>query len=1274
MQKRNKKVILIFCLSLTIIILLPIIAYFASQSSYFLDFTRKSIITQVNKQINGRIDIADLEGNIFQQLTLSNISLFLNEDEVISLNELKLNYDLRGILQKKIIISSVLISDLKIKLHQDEEGVWDLTKLAKTQKYSVIDSTNIDKSASAWQVELVSFILSNAKVDISGVNLPEQYPQEILISQINSQASLGQEVNWLVSNTQIAIQPQNITLSLKDLKGNNKLAFSLAQLDISSPKSLIHLSGDMGNNPYRHASLNFKANPIDLSEVKIWLPDFPLEGNPTLIGEVELVGDSLSTQVTVNLDEQVIKLKAELPNFNNPLTSNLDLTWEKIDIAKWKNGLPVSALTGNLIASIDGESWREIDSQVILRLSESDYNTYKIHSFDLKANGSPAHLNSTIQAYSEFGQLSVKAEVDSLLGEISYAMSGYIQDLDLHKIAPNLPYQAEINSNFNLVGSGKDPDFLDADVSFDLSGSYLANKLVDKLKIQGEYHQGKYDLKAMKLSYDGLEVDFAGKGDIYNDNSVSYKIQVNSLPQILTEIQPDLSLKGFINGSVKGRLEDIKANVSIDLQDVEFKKYKIASLKGKSNINVLDKIPIADFTGSLTDINLENFPLDSILVISKYSPEKVFLKLDVNQSDTLGVSLKGDIYLAQQQAYFSELKINALGQNWENKADTLKIKFDPKHLALHNLELESNKQVISADFTLDSEDSYDISVKFDSLAVWPLRYLNPQLETINGQLSLDISGSGKFEEPQLDLTWYLNNLSWEKVKINKMMGHLNYQNDLAQMNLEINRIKEELISLSGYLPFHANISNKEFELLRDEQVKLDLQVTPLDLTNLNDFIGSGKELSGTLNLSGKIENTLNNPQMKAKLMLSNVDFKLPAWGIDYRNINVDFQANQNMLELKELSLISGKKGYLKVNGSTILNLKETQLDSLKLALDAKNWQVLKNRDMDLLVDSKIKIAGNSQYPTFSGYLNVQRASLYLPALLGNDKTKVNLTTPLLLANSSTSNVAEITDSNEAKKSSQILKNLRGSMKISFPHNTWLTSKEMNLELGGEIEIIKNSPDFSLSGNIMVVRGNYTIYGRKFTISSGNIYFQGESDMNPEIDLIADYVLRNSAGEKVTLSLKISGRLQEPVLQFYIDGQEISEGDGLSYIIFGKSTAELSSGEKSQISSSNDSNLATKIIMSQISSRVSSVIQNKLNLDVVEFNGDDNWRQAQIVLGKYITNNLFLSYEQEFSFGSEDEIAPEEITLEYEFSRRFSLQATQSGDKTSGIDFIWKYQK
>ncbi|MFA7056963.1 MAG: translocation/assembly module TamB domain-containing protein [Candidatus Cloacimonadales bacterium] len=1278
MKKRKHKLLFTTSLILGILIISLILGYFLTQSSWFLNFARKTLITQVNKQIKGSIDITGLEGNMFKNLTFQDLVLYEgNSDsrgsEIVHLKELSLRYDLGQLIQKKVIVTSVSVSDLTVNLHQDAQGIWNLANIVPKADSTKIDTIKTEKKPNSWQIDLESLIVFNSQVNVSGENLPEQFPRKLLLSQLIAQASLREELNWKLSTAELTVLPHEITLSLKNLQGNDQPDVNLELLKISSPKSQIELTGNLINQPLRQAAINFKANPLDFSELQTWLPTFPLQGDPNFIGKLNLQGDSLASKITVNLDKQTIALQAQLPNIQNPLTANLDLEWENININSWQKDLPESQLNGNLLASIQGETWPEVAAQVKLKLQDSSFNSYEISTFVLESKGSPAHLKNNIQVTSEFGEVNTQADLENLLGDIGYAILGSLKELDIKKIVPTFPYQTEINSQFSLNGKGIGPQELNADFQVDLTGSSFENKPLDKLKLSGNYQRGNYLLNEMDVNYDGLDIIVRGKGNIYGNNELSYTLQLDSMPQIVQDLQPDIALKGTISGTAAGTLDNLTANARIDLQEMKYQDFQVASFEGSAEVSLINQKPEANFTGSVTKIEIPNLPMDSLWVNAHYTPEKVFLDLNLVQSDTLGLHLTGDIFPTLQQANFTKLEINAMGQNWKNKPDTLKINFNPNKLSLTNFALSSDTQIIVADFSLDSQESYDIHVKCDSLALWPLRYLNPALNTIEGKLSLNVTAKGDLNNPQLSISWDFDKPALQGISLHKITGSGDYQHNLAQFDLEVNRAEQENISLTGYLPFRIDIPNKEFELLKDEQLKLDLNMTTLDLIDLNEYTKDVEQVKGKLNLSAELKNTFNNPQLDAQLLVENVALKLPSLGIDYRNINLDFQAHNNILELKRLKVPSGKSGYLEIAGSTVLNLKEAQLDSILVSIKAVKWQVLKNRDMDLQIESDIEIAGNSNYPTFSGNLDILRARLYLPALMGGEKKKVQLTTPLLLVNAD-NNLADTTNPKEAKDPSQILKNLRGNLKLSFPRNIWLDSKEMNIELGGDVEILKNSPDFALSGNVTVVRGNYTLYGRRFNISSGEVYFQGESDLNPEINVVAEYTLRSSSQEKQTLSIQVTGRLQQPVIQFLLDDKQISEGDGVSYIVFGKSTAELSSGEKDQVDSSGKDNLATKILVNQIASRVTTALQNKLNLDVIEFKGDDNWRQAQVVVGKYLTNNLFLSYQRELSFGNNNEVVPEKITLEYEIMRRLYLQATQGGEESTGVDLIWKFKK
>ncbi|MDZ7724086.1 MAG: translocation/assembly module TamB domain-containing protein [candidate division KSB1 bacterium] len=234
---------------------------------------------------------------------------------------------------------------------------------------------------------------------------------------------------------------------------------------------------------------------------------------------------------------------------------------------------------------------------------------------------------------------------------------------------------------------------------------------------------------------------------------------------------------------------------------------------------------------------------------------------------------------------------------------------------------------------------------------------------------------------------------------------------------------------------------------------------------------------------------------------------------------------------------------------------------------------------------------------------------------------------------------------------------------------------MNIEITGNLNLIKEGKMFELFGTVQTVRGFYNLFGKRFNLNSGTLTFRGGETLNPELDLDAQYKFRDIEKEKQTLNLLITGTLSFPEIQFRLNDKPISETDGLSYLLFGRSGAQLSHGERQQVSQSSSQTgtaAMTRLLSGQLTQQVSRIAQDKLNLDLIRISGDANWRNTALTVGKYLTNDLFLRYERELSFGSSKETIPQELFLEYEINRHLFLQAVKGDPQTTGFDIIIKF--
>lgn len=69
----------------------------------------------------------------------------------------------------------------------------------------------------------------------------------------------------------------------------------------------------------------------------------------------------------------------------------------------------------------------------------------------------------------------------------------------------------------------------------------------------------------------------------------------------------------------------------------------------------------------------------------------------------------------------------------------------------------------------------------------------------------------------------------------------------------------------------------------------------------------------------------------------------------------------------------------------------------------------------------------------------------------------------------------------------------------------------------------------LKGEVELQAGHFDIFGKRFDVERGALIFDGETDLDPSVNLVAVHELRSRSGETITVSA--SGRLSAPVIRF-----------------------------------------------------------------------------------------------------------------------------------------------
>jgi autotransporter translocation and assembly factor TamB len=477
----------------------------------------------------------------------------------------------------------------------------------------------------------------------------------------------------------------------------------------------------------------------------------------------------------------------------------------------------------------------------------------------------------------------------------------------------------------------------------------------------------------------------------------------------------------------------------------------------------------------------------------------------------------------------------------------------------------------------------------------------------------------------------------------------------------------------GFLPMNLGLNNTGKILYDDRPIRIQAATsgieTGIDLAFLQTLTSRVKQVKGTLVFDLKLENTLKAPRANGAMRVIDGAFAVPEYGVVYNDVQLVASIDSTNVEINDFH-VQSDKGSLKAKSQ--LKYAKGAVSEANGSLTATDFLVLRTRDMEVRLDAEINGVSNAQGARYRGDITIDRSRFFLPALQQRSVIQLEET-----------GAARSTPADSAKPAAKPdagaplagwLKNLRGEIKIKIPRNTWIRGPELNAEIEGALDFNQEgAQQFSLFGPLNIIRGNYELFGKRFDISSGQIIFQGDP-YSPQFALEAKHVFRAPGGdrEKKSVEVKISGSLTNPQIQFLRGGEPLDEKNALANLLFGVDFDQLfySQGKEieTELGKSGDNYAAAAakgLISGLVSHELAKSLGRSLNLDVIEFQGAGDFSQTSVLVGKYITNDLFISFGQE----PEGRV----VSLELELFKFLFLQAAHGGEENrkTGFDFIWK---
>ncbi len=943
MLTRRRKIILYIAATF---LLFGIGGYFYITSDHFLNnFVKQRLISALKEQIDDKkysIEVREMQGNILTGVSIDDFSIQEKERDgqsVMSTESIVLKYNTWGLLQRKLLVSSLDINTPKIQIYRDADGQVNISRLF--QRKEPESDTSTDNTSINFAISKVTLINGTIHYTDEQRNLEFKLPN-IAIKLKGSYEQWNHTGEFSIGEGSLAINQSTFNLDSID---NIKFSLStdrntLSTLKIKTGKSEIdvekadfdHVKGEWNTS----VKLTFNAEDIQ----KLLDERTKIDGSGVI--ELDLHGNKS------NISGQITGYSEGFSYSNNPQATS-DTTMQPIS--------PIEVSSINIGASLNlnaaqplmidelnaviadgpmsmhgGVSFSNTsETNLIRRLQYYANNTI---SFEGECKFDQVNLHSFLSMFTTLPADSPRIENGTIQGSIQ--LSGDTEGnyhLDSLTRLSDVNLFVERNTDTFIF---LDDSYLNCKLSADSGkgSSVNASGVIDNIQVEVE---GSFENLNTRLR----NVDFGKLFRIANSVPIegvgSVNLNVNSERHITGNlVMPETYFYHQEDNPIP--IGHSSSDFKFIDNTLHFENGKLThnTDKGESKIQFDGKIRIAENMPVNFNINLDHFVLNTDYVRTLFSedyPIEGILKGDLVLSGELIDRLDG-------VGRFTYENGNAWGVNLEPAK--LHLEIDDYTLTIPDFILSARDQRFILNLHVANSGDFDLSIK------------NPQEESIqlaelalasditdfplDGKMVFDLKSSKvSTDDIKFTIDFDFSELTFE----DNPLGDAKLHGILVEEN---NHFKFTGKAFAGTGVIEGTIASKDpnryFFTIQNKQTPVDFFL-PIINPSLED-------ISGTFNGRVEVEGTLleltsvdNVEDLESRIYPYNVDILIEETQLQYNNIHF---TNPKPLSIHLVNdLLSFSDFSLSISDdetSFFQTIGELDLKSEEIKLSSKGNQVL----------------------------------------------------------------------------------------------------------------------------------------------------------------------------------------------------------------------------------------------------------------------------------------------------------------------------------------------
>jgi translocation and assembly module TamB len=776
---------------------------------------------------------------------------------------------------------------------------------------------------------------------------------------------------------------------------------------------------------------------------------------------------------------------------------------------------------------------------------------------------------------------------------------------------------------------------------------------IGDLKAELRFADGRLHLTPFTLTNGGSTLNLAGTAQLLNPKTLSplkdpeFDLQVTEGALYLQDFIQGMTGRLALKGDLGGSFDHPRGTIALTGDQLDLGVQKLDGVQLESRLDG-EKVHMEPFLIAMAPG--ENIRTDGWVSLQK--------RYDL-RTHTDGVSLNRIGPLEDQDFGNGKIAFHLAGAGsfeeprLDGEITLFGVRINEETLEELKLEMEIQDQVarITGNLNFDLNAEYHLESRDFSLTAWFKETdLSPYFrlagrDEMAGTITGKLEATGNADAPEKIRA------STDLPRLSISMGgtELIRTRDF-QASFEEGRItlpENRLVLLEdGYLDLQGS-GNLDGGLSLAAQGNIPVRVAEAFAPGLAGF-------AGNVGLSARLEGSLENPDLKADILLQQIGLTVPELMQKLHDLNGRIEITQ---EAVRLDGIEGKldDGRFRLTGN--IELKDFQPGRAQVEFSARTLPVQIPDTLNLLLNTDLALEGAPDQSRLSGEV------VLLDGLYYKD-VKLNLLQKI-------GDIGQRTRQTSAPRQTEpidapYLKNMALDIAVQYRNPLMVDNNMALLSLKPALRIQGGLNQPRVSGRAEIEEGTISYQNTEFDVKKGVVDFINPYRMEPTIDVAAVSDVR-----KWTITLHISGTPDNLNFKLSSDPPE-EDADILSLLALGKTTRELVQGD------GGGSRSPKELLAGIVSNKFQEDIKKSTGLDVeLDYRESENGTNGEedaedeirVTVGKELSRRVTVKYGVERRGGE----TVQKATTEYKLLENLLMSAFQDTEGDFGGELRFRLE-